>query len=314
MSNVKEVDGDKDGKYGEYDHDFSNNPPRGAEVVVGRIPYYENISDLDHILSKIITYENTPAPNSVWRQNVLLPMEPLDGETPAYHLGEEIKDSVLIPKAWNYHRVYNDDYGLDPEPETLPCNEDNVTDAWNGDYFGAIFWWTHGRATSASGVMDISYAATLDDDHPGFTFQSSCTNGRPETTTNLGYSLLKNGCASTVSASRVSWYNEGQTEFAGTASIAGMAYEYSKRLITDEMHAGNALNDLKLDVAPDHECWWMNYLDFNLYGCPAVGLFTLGEPDSIPTLKEWGMIIMTLLLITVGTVLLRRQERPRSEE
>ena len=70
-----------------------------------------------------------------------------------------------------------------------------------------------GQAHPPSDVMDLSHAATLDDDHPGFTFQCSCSNGTPEASNNLGYSLLKNGCISTVSASRVSWYEGGQNLF-----------------------------------------------------------------------------------------------------
>ena len=267
-------DADSDGKYGEFDDDFSNNPPRGTEVIVGRIPYYGNMSDLDHILSKIMTFENARTGESSWRQNVLLPMKPSDSSTPGYQLGEEIRNSVLIPKGWGYHRVYEQQYGLTPPPETTPCNVSGVTDAWNSDQFGGIFWWTHGSETYAADIMELSHAATLDDSHPGFTFQSSCTNGHPETTNNLGYSLLKNGCVATVSASRVSWYYIGQTSFAGTPSNSGMTYEYSKRLITDEMEAGSALNDIRLDIVPNGPEMWMNYLDFNLYGCPAVGLYT----------------------------------------
>ena len=273
-SNNWDLDGDL--CYGEYDDDFDGSPPRDAEVAVGRIPYYGSITDLDHILSKIITYENTQAPDGTWRQKVLLPMNRSDYLTPGYHLGEEIKSSTLIPKGWDYHRVYDANYSLTPPPETIPCTVTGVTNAWKGSQFGGIFWWTHGDATSASYVMDVPHAAKLDDNHPGFTFQSSCTNGHPETTNNLGYSLLKNGCISTVSASRVSWYQPGQTSFAGTATNSGMTYEYSKRLITEEMRAGNALNDLKLDIAPGDEVLWMNYLGFNVYGCPAVGLFTFG--------------------------------------
>jgi len=267
-------DADSDGKYGEYDDDFSNNPPRGAEVKVGRIPYYGTINDLDHILSKITTFENAQTGDISWRQNVLLPMEPSDGSTPGYHLGEEIKDSVVNPEGWGYHRVYEEGYGLTPPPETTPCSVSGVTNAWNGDQFGGIFWWTHGSETSAADIMDLSHAATLDDSYPGFTFQCSCFNGHPETTNNLGYSLLENGCVATISATRVSWYYIGQTSFAGTPSNSGLTYEYSKRLITDEMDSGSALNDIRLDITPSSSAMWMNYLVFNLYGCPAVGLYT----------------------------------------
>ncbi len=280
-------DKDGDGLYGEYLDDFSDSPPRAAEVAVGRIPYYGSITDLDHILSKIIDYENAPASSISWRENVLLPMKPSDASTPAYQLGEEIKDDVLVPNAWTYHRVYDEDYGLSPAPETTPCNEDNVTYAWTGSDFGAVFWWTHGSSTSASYIMDLSHAATLDDEHPGFTFQASCLNGRPETANNLGYSLLKNGCISTVSASRVSWYEKGQTSFAGTPTNSGMAFEYANRLIASEMYAGDALNGLKADIFPYEEVLWMNYLDFNIYGCPAVGIYNSTPEQPSPSVVTY---------------------------
>ncbi|MDM7999348.1 MAG: fibronectin type III domain-containing protein [Dehalococcoidia bacterium] len=272
-------DKDGDGKYGEYLDDFGDgwltgNPPRVAEVAVGRIPYYGNAADLDQILAKIVAYETEPEADISWHRNVLLPMKPSDEETPGYQLGEEIKDDVLVPNGWSYHRVYDEDYGLDPEPETMPCTVTNVTNTWNGSDFGAVFWWTHGSETSATGVMNVTNAATLDNAHPGFTFQASCLNGKPEITNNLGYSLLKNGCIATVSASRVSWYQEGQTSFAGTPTNSGMAFEYANRLIAREMYAGDALNGLRGDIWPYDQVLWMNYLDFNLYGCPAVGLYT----------------------------------------
>ena len=59
---------DGDGMYGEFDDDFSGNPPRAAEVAVGRIPYYGSIADLDHILLKIIDYETTPDSDISWRR------------------------------------------------------------------------------------------------------------------------------------------------------------------------------------------------------------------------------------------------------
>ena len=43
-----------------------------------------------------------------WRENALLPMKPSDADTPGYQLGEEIKDDVLVPNGWTYHRVYDE--------------------------------------------------------------------------------------------------------------------------------------------------------------------------------------------------------------
>ncbi|NQT91820.1 MAG: hypothetical protein HQ559_03595, partial [Lentisphaerae bacterium] len=267
---------DNDGKYGEYSGDYGpGGAERNCEVIVGRIPYYGNNSDLDAILAKIVGYGREAQGTAAWRKNVLLPMEPSDGSTPGYQLGEEIKNSVLVPKGdWACHRVYNLTYGLNPAPETYPCSVANVRGAWNSGDFGAVFWWTHGSATGASDVMDLSSAATLDDTHPAFTFQCSCNNSYPENSSNLSYAILKNGGICTISGSRVTWYWIGQTSFAGQSSNSSMTYEYAKRLIGDELPAGDALQDMKQDIAPEHQVMWMNHLGFNLYGDPSVGLYT----------------------------------------
>ncbi len=270
---------DGDSRYGEFTDDFSAAPPRAAEVAVGRIPCYGDIAGLDRILAKIIAYENAPAGSTAWRRSVLLPMKASDDETPGYQLGEQIKNDVISGSGWSYHRVYDSDFGLSPDPETRPCTLSTVTSAWKADDYGAVVWWTHGTSTSASYVMNTTNAATLDNAHPSLLFQCSCLNGTPESSNNLGYSLLLNGAISTVCATRVSWYEIGQTSFDGTATNAGMAFEYAKRVIGDGILAGDALMDLKSDVMTSYEELWMNYLDFNLYGDPAVGLST-SRPDS----------------------------------
>lgn len=274
-------DVDGDGYYGEW-HDFYG-IDRHYEVLVGRIPYYGNTTDLDNILAKIIDYENTSEGQAGWRKNVLLPMEPVDEYTPSYHLGEAIK--YLLGLSWDYHRVYDGTFGLTPPPETVPCTVANVTNAWNGSNFGAIFWSTHGSSTMANDVMDLSHAQTLDDNHPGFTFQDSCKNAYPEVTNNLAYSLLKNGAIGTVGATRVCWYTPGQTSFNNSATGPGMTYEYARRLIQSKMASGYALYYIKNQLYPSDRDEWMNFAVFNLYGCPATGLFSFALPQPQPTVN-----------------------------
>ena len=266
-----DLDGDE--KYGEYSGDYGpGGAERNHEVVVGRIPCYGVMTDLDAILAKTIVYGNAPESAAAWRKKALLPMEPSDGDTPGYHLGEEIKSAVLVPKGdWTYHRVYESTYGLSPSPETVPCSVNNVQTAWNGTDIGATFWWTHGSATSASDIMNLTSAATLDDTHPAFTFQCSCLNAYPENSSNLAYSILKNGGIGTISGTRVTWYWVGQTSFAGRSSNSSMTYEYAQRLVGEELPAGDALLDMKQDIAPEHAVMWMNHLGFNLYGDPSLG-------------------------------------------
>ncbi len=267
---------DGDGLYGESYEDFGvGGVDPNWEVLVGRIPYYGDIKELDRILSKIAFYENERREKAGWRKKALLAMEPSDTSTPGYQLGEAIKADVIGPNSeWGYHRIYEERYGLTPPPETYPCTVDNVTEAWNGSRFGAIFWWTHGWAQGASDIMDLAHAATLNDSFPGFTFQSSCHNSYPEVTNNLSYALLLNGAIATVGATRVSWYFPGQTYFAGSSCNAGMTYEYAKRLIDEELDSGRALHEMKQTLAPGI---WMNFTVFNIYGDPSTGLFTFGD-------------------------------------
>lgn len=267
---------DADGFYGEWEDDFgSGGVDRYYEVTVGRIPFYgslpDDVAEIDDILAKVTAYEAEDSAQPDWRRNALLPMEPSDIYTPGYHLGEAIKDDIILLKTGlDYHRVYESNYGLDPPPETTPCTCDNVTNAWNSSTFGTVFWWTHGSPTAASDIMDLPHALTLDDNHPAFTFQCSCLNSHPETTNNLSYSLLKNGAIGTVGATRVSWYFPGQTEFAGSASNSGMTYEYAGRLITDNMSSGTALHDMKQYLSPTGAELWMNFTVFCLYGEPSL--------------------------------------------
>lgn len=266
-------DNDGDGFYGEWDEDFGvGGVDRNWEVLLGRIPYYGNITELDHILAKLLVYENSSATLASRRKNVLLPMAPSDANTPGYHLGEAIKNTIIVPKGdWGYHRVYQETYGLTPPPETTPINVEGVTNVWKAAPFGAIFWWTHGSSRVASQVMDTTHTTQLNDNDPGFVFHASCSTAYPEDAGNLSYSLLKNGASASVAATRLSWYFIGETEFDATPSSAGLAYQFAKRLISDEMDSGHALQELKLSLDPG---LWMNWTVFNLYGDPSQSLFT----------------------------------------
>jgi hypothetical protein len=282
---------DGDGLFGESNDDFGmGGVDRNWEVLVGRIPFYGDLGDLDNILAKIVTYENASQSAAAWRKHVLLPMEPSDSSTPGFHLGEAIKDDIVIPKdGWSFHRIYDADFELMPPPETVPTTIDNVTNVWSSAPFGAVFWHTHGSSTLAADIMESSRAAELNDDFPSFTFQASCCNAFPEDSANLAFAILQNGGIATIGATRISWYFPGQTSFGGDAGNQSMTYEYARRLITEEMHAGEALYDLKQRIIADGTLW-MNYTDYNVYGDPAVGLFPISPILVVETDPTWRAI------------------------
>lgn len=257
---------DGDGFFGEEDNDFGpGGVDRYPEVIVGRIPYYGSISDLDSILGKIINYESGRNAGP-WMKNVLLSMEPSDDKTPGYTLGEAIKNDAALAAGYTATRVYNDVYGLNPPAEYIPCNYDNVLSAWQ-QHAGFHIWWTHGSVTSAADVFSTAHCQYLDNDYSSFVFQASCSNAYPEISTNLSYSLLKQGALATVGATRVSWYYPGETTYANSDSNAGMAYKYALKIIRDHIACGDARLAMMVGVP---RTIWMNHCVFNLYGDPSL--------------------------------------------
>ncbi|MBN1332695.1 MAG: carboxypeptidase regulatory-like domain-containing protein [Synergistales bacterium] len=271
-------DKDGDGFFGEGDDDMvSGGIDTNWEVYVGRIPFYGRVSDLDNILVKLMNYENVPASETQWRMNVLLPMKPSDDSTPGYQLGESIKDNI-IPSTWGYHRIYDESYGLTPAPERIPCTSSNVTNDWKNGSYGAVVWWTHGSATSASSVMDSASASQLDNNRPSMVFQASCSNAYPENSNNLSYALLKNGAVTAIGSTRISWYIIGQTYYSGSSSSAGLSYDFSRKIIQEGKNCGDALFLVKQGKYPS-SYWWMNFTDFNIYGDPSISLAASSNID-----------------------------------
>lgn len=260
-------------KWGTGDQGFGG-PDTGSEVFVGRIPVYnDDYGQLDDILHKIIVYE-TDAGDISWRESILLPMEPMDDNTPCAHLGDGIMNDLGNPAGFTSYRIYDDDYGPlgGPTPDLYPCNKNNVLNEWKNGY-GFLAWATHGSPTSGSDIFDSSLAPQLDGTKPTFTVQASCSTGHPETTNNLAYSLLVNGAVATVGASRVSWYSGGNwTTYNPTdGTYHGLDYFYAKGVIADGLPAGQALAAQKAPIAKVG----MNEMDFNLYGDPETYLLSV---------------------------------------
>jgi len=272
---------DNDGLYGEFADDYGpGGAERYAEVAVGRIPYYGVLSDLDSILAKVLTYESAPAEDTEWRKRAVLPVSVLDFPT-AYIFGEAIKDLVLVPEGWAYHRVYWEDYGLVPPPESVPCNYDTVIAAWTEAPAGAVFWFSHGEYWYAVNVIPNYRLGSLDDSHPSFTYQGSCYTGRPENSDNLAYSLLRHGAIATVAATRTSYMNAASSyEYVANSLMdQGIGLEYAERLIRERMPAGDSLSDLRTRGPMAHYDEWKNCITFNLYGCPEVALYPAATPN-----------------------------------
>ena len=255
------------------------------EVYVGRIPVYgEAYSTLDDILQKTMDYENERG-DLTWRESILLPMSFSLSTYDGAPLAEQMRDDYLNSAGYSSWRQYQQgngecslDSGYSSEEELRGGTV--VRARWASNYYGIVAWWGHGSATTAAvgcdGCWDgtlfsSAYASDLDDDHPSFTYQCSCTNGYPENSSNLQYAILKNGGIATVGATRVSWFNTGvgYGEFDGSTTNSGIGYEYVERIVEGKP-AADALYLAKSSMTPEYNTRLMNYYDFNLYGDPAV--------------------------------------------
>ncbi len=261
---------DGDGIFGEPDDFGTGGIDFAAEVMVGRIPVYSASAAgiLDSILRKIIAYELNDSIDNL-RRTCLLSINPVDEETEIHLLGEAIKDDILIPADWSYHRIYEEEYGLEPPPESIPTNFENVAGVWSRRPFGFSIYAAHGSSGTAQDIINVNYVDRLNDDYPSMTFQASCTNSYPIVENNLSYKLLQNGAVSTLGATSIAYYIAGETSFANSPSTNGMAYEYARRLVAEGMTQGEALFEVDM-ILPNNQ-WW-NKTVFAIYGDPSLSI------------------------------------------
>lgn len=256
---------------------------RLTEVSVGRIPFYGSLADLDAILAKTVRYQDES--DKSWRSRILVSQKAIDeggyrdGKwnpfIPNFQMGEKIRKEIASPMGWGLWRIYDSAFGVSPDAH--PTSESAVLDAWTAKDYGVHIWYTHGWSQGASGIFTSDNARFLDDDHPSFTFQGSCQTAYPEYADNLAYSLLKQGGIATIGATRVSWaYVPDDAEGSTSGSLGALGARYAKHMIQDTLSVGQTLRRLRSST----DGWWMNMMDFNIYGDPSL---TLGEaPASLP--------------------------------
>ena len=253
-----------------------------AEVSASRIPVYNNdMTTLDEILEKVITYENTPQGDIGWRDFCFIAEKPYDDQTPGSPLFEEIREKFLDPNGWDNYRIYDDNNG---DPDETDCNTTAVKDAWNELTFGLMLWMTHGNSTGASSIMSSSTMQTFSDDYPSIVFMGSCSNASISTSNNLTYIALKHASIGAIGGTGVTWYGDAQVDnFEGTSTTQGMLYHFAEG-IADSLGAGDALN-FAIGKCSDKK-WWCNILGYVLYGCPDVGIFTAEQGTGIQDIPE----------------------------
>ncbi|MBU1878039.1 MAG: hypothetical protein KJ734_03725, partial [Chloroflexi bacterium] len=293
---------DGDSYYGEYWGDYkdgSDNYIPGSvdlfpEVYVGRIPFYGSFTDLDAILQKTIDYETET--NIAWRKSALLPMSYIAAGEDTAPFATQMWDNFLNAAGYSRWRIYQQGTGPCPTDDSAYVSDEVlrggtvVRDRWAANDYGIVCWWAHGGSTSAAVGYDLCWdgelftsndTASLDDDHPAFTFQNSCSTGYPEVTNNLQYAILKRGGVATVAASRVSFNCSPAGPFDHTDGNAGIGYAYVKRVVNGNT-ASEALYQAKFisaaHIIPSGDGGLMNMYDFNLYGDPDVRITDSSAP------------------------------------
>ncbi|MCF8055839.1 MAG: hypothetical protein K9K37_04260 [Desulfocapsa sp.] len=273
------------------DHASTGGVDLDAEISVGRVPVYDNdYKALDAILSSMMLGVN----RSVERK-ILLPMKPMDDNTPSYNIGEKIVEDITTPNSYAASRMYEETYGLVPSPEyTFPTPSD-IVDAWNAG-FGMITWMTHGTWRWAAGILDVKYQLPLlGDSYRPIIFAASCHNGhiylpdcypgctldlnnfdRADGRGSLSYVLLRDVASAVVSSSEVSTYfSRSFYQNDLIRDNANFAYLYTKEIIANRSSTGVALKNIKYTHfgAPNDQM--LNYhqqLIYNLYGDPSLFL------------------------------------------
>ncbi|HUT77696.1 MAG TPA: C25 family cysteine peptidase, partial [Polyangia bacterium] len=291
------------------------------EVYVGRIPCYsDGAAAVDEILARIMAYEQDSVDGDIhWRRRMMLPdsiyfFENQYGDT-GYRrwdgatVGEWFIRDQLVPRGIEWTTLYEQE-GVSPSnfESHLPLDTYNVVDQWNRGY-GLVFWTGHGSNTGVyrliwtnddnqneipdwnpseldtPSFMEASDLHMLQEAPPPFVIHGSCSNGYPEDSTNLGYSLLRRGAIGTVSASRaaMTWHWPMETPEiwekpeVWDGDVIDIVSEYAVNLL-DGMEAGRALGEaIALTTDGQGSNSWYQKSIQNLYGDPLVRLVLCRE-------------------------------------
>lgn len=269
------------------------------EVIVGRIPFYDEDSDgepdvaiLDGILNKIIAYENANVHEQDWRRRVLSSTPYMyNGNVADYRGCETLRSDIAPPPLWEWFRIHDEDYGVGAEI-TDGCTVDKTVQAWNDpadpdDGRGVVMWRTHGSQTGANHVFSDTRCSDLDDSKPSFVIETTCQNGHPEVEAGpsypLAYSLLKHGAIATIAATRNSW---GGTFDPALADVSRKNNPYLMYFFAKGIFNNIKVGDVVAHVREDDATfdWVRNVVSYNLYGDPTVSLFGPGPKSNNDTI------------------------------
>ncbi len=270
-----------DDMYGHYPEDWeAGGVDVTPEVYVGRIPVYSNCDHLDSILQKTMDYQNASGDIS-WRDKILLPECFSDSITDAAYMSQHMITDYLISSGIDYYRMYSQGTCIDDSIHTSEEEllHDSTALHWQNNPYGLVTYWAHGSSTGVGigytdddeeghhcgNLFNIWNPPGLDNTRPAIMFQCTCLNGHPETTNNLGYTLLQSGAVTTVAASRVSLYSPGWTQPTNSNTNGDNAYEYMRNIVQRSFSTGHALAALRYEL--------------NLHRWNSFTYYMLGDPE-----------------------------------
>jgi hypothetical protein len=253
------------------------------EVYVGRFPVYSttDFTELQQIIQKTIQYEN--ASSTEWRRNVLLPVAFLDQNTDEANIAEDMKEDYLLTNGYSAYTLYEQGSVNSNYNSIFTSNEELLNNAtvnhWKNHSYGMTLWMGHGwygGAVIYSGGTLFSYdqCPQLNNNTPSVVYMGSCSCGEPEYQQNTAYQMLLNGGIATYGASRVSWYaGLWDPDLHTHLDIAGIGYTMFKYISTRGYTFSEALYTTMATMHGGAATgWWMNRMDFNLYGDPSLTL------------------------------------------
>ncbi len=253
------------------------------EVIVGRIPIYENnIDTLDMILNRIINYQFNQEENQR-RESLIITNQilPDADEDSIITVGEHI-NNLHVNNLFSTYRVYHRTWpNINLINLTIPTSYSNVLEVWNENNPSVVTWMSHGKAESniygqgvyALNIMNSTTCDQINRTKPAIVFEGSCFLGIPEYSYNLGYRLLKNNAVATISATRKGWGADKISDSLVqiTVDATDLAYFFNKNLL-DFNSVGSSFTNTKARNTTNI-CDWLNILTFNLYGEPSLSLF-----------------------------------------
>jgi len=284
------------------------------EVNVGRIPVYDAYTVyMEQILDRSMAYTRGEG-DLERRRHILIPASVLtpegyegyprfDGSDMAVKL---IKDYYLAAGLKPF-TLYETE-GVQPSKHIpdLPINSYNVVGQWRDQGgFGLVTWYGHGEPegsvrtvwtqdadndqTTAGDYNELaqpyfmhsSYLPVIGSDvEPAIVFLGSCSNGEPETVTNLGYSLIKTVAVASLPASRLSWGAvfvsdpvKGWIESDDGDSFS-MGAKFTRALLEGGMTTGKAWSKAVAQTTDASNAMsWYSKAEYNIYGDPTLAYF-----------------------------------------